>query len=228
MAIPVNPENNPREALIPAEFPFISISSVNCNSLNMSTVTKHTRIRKFYGIASLKTDVIFLSDLRMCNKAGVTDLKFISDTFAINPHCSYNFVHHSRANSRGVGILYKKSLNFTISETEKDPASDNFILVRANVSGQTVILGSVYGPNNRNDDFFVLLCEAIHRLGEHPTVIGGDWNATPSCLPVTDNPDVLNMQEVPNAVHSRKIRELCERFNMAESGPVSCAFSGKN
>ena len=98
----------------PRLMPEITVSAINCNSLNMSTVTKHTRIRKFYGIASLKTDVIFLLDLRMCNKAGVTDMKFISDTFAIKPHCSYNFVHHSRANSRGVGILYKKSLNFTI------------------------------------------------------------------------------------------------------------------
>ena len=96
------------------DFPRISISAVNCNSLNMSTVTKHTRIRKFYGIASLKTDIIFVSDLRMCNKARVTDSKFISETFAINPHCSYNFHHHSNKNSRGVGILIKKIIKLCL------------------------------------------------------------------------------------------------------------------
>jgi hypothetical protein len=59
-------------------FPKITISSVNCNSLNMATTTKHVRMRKFYGICSLKTDIIFLSDLRLCNKSGVTDMKFVN------------------------------------------------------------------------------------------------------------------------------------------------------
>jgi hypothetical protein len=84
--------------------PAVSFASVNCNSLNMATVTKHVRIRKFYGITSLKTDIIFVSDLRMCNKSGLTDKKFIMDTFSVNPYCSYNFYHHSNTNSRGVGI----------------------------------------------------------------------------------------------------------------------------
>jgi len=48
--------------------PDVTISSINCNSFNMGTVTKHARLRKFYGIVSLKMDIIFLSDIRMCNK----------------------------------------------------------------------------------------------------------------------------------------------------------------
>ncbi len=73
MAEPILPEEDAGEPLFTADFPNISISAINCNSLNMSTVTKHLRIRKFYGIASLKTDIVFMSDLRMCNTAGVTD-----------------------------------------------------------------------------------------------------------------------------------------------------------
>jgi hypothetical protein len=56
--------------LLQPEINVISISSVTCNSLNMATATKHVRMRKFYGICSLKTDIIFLSDLRLCNKSG--------------------------------------------------------------------------------------------------------------------------------------------------------------
>jgi hypothetical protein len=48
--------------------PDVTISAINCNSFNMGTVTKHARLRKFYGIVSLKTEIIFLSDIRMCNK----------------------------------------------------------------------------------------------------------------------------------------------------------------
>jgi hypothetical protein len=137
-----------------AEFPSICVSSINCNSLNMSTVTKHVRLRKFYGICSLKSDIIFMCDLRMCNKSGLTDAKFAYDTFATNPYCSYNFFPHS-TNSRGVGILVKKSLNFDCLETKRDEEDNNFILIRAKISNITVIIGSIYGPNKK-DNFFVV------------------------------------------------------------------------
>ena len=96
--LPLNAVNLNVDKLVPE----ISVSAVNCNSLNMGTVTKHTRLRKFYGIVSLKTDVIFLSDTRMCNKSGLTDMRFINDTFAVNPYCSYDFFHKLVKNSRGV------------------------------------------------------------------------------------------------------------------------------
>jgi hypothetical protein len=97
-----------------AEFPYFSISSINCNSLNMATVSKNVRMRKFYGILSLKTDIIFVSDIRLCNKNGVGDLGFANKIFATNPYGSYSFIHNSRTNSRGVGILVKKVLIFRV------------------------------------------------------------------------------------------------------------------
>ena len=45
-------------------FPELSVSSVNCNSLNMSTSSKHNQIKKIYGITKLKSDVILLSDIQ--------------------------------------------------------------------------------------------------------------------------------------------------------------------
>ena len=202
--------------IIFADFPSISVSSINCNSLNMSTVTKHVRLRKFYGICSLKSDIILMCDLRMCNKSGLTDAKFAHDTFATNPYCSYNFFAHSTTNSRGVGILIKKSLNFVCLETKRDEEDNNFILIRARISNITVIIGSIYGPNKKDDNFFRRLHNALSGLGNHPTLIGGDWNATYSCLTVQNNPDVLFMQDVPNLHHSKKIREFCRDFNLSD------------
>jgi hypothetical protein len=68
---------------VPSNFPKISISAVNCNSLNMASVNKQTKIRKFYGIVSLKTDIIFVNDIRMCNKSGLRDLGFIKNILSI-------------------------------------------------------------------------------------------------------------------------------------------------
>jgi len=157
-----------------------------------------------------------MCDLRMCNKSGLTDAKFAHDTFATNPYCSYNFFAHSTTNSRGVGILIKKSLNFVCLETKRDEEDNNFILIRARISNITVIIGSIYGPNKKDDNFFRRLHNALSGLGNHPTIIGGDWNATYSCLNVQNNPDVLFMQDVPNMHHSKKIRELCREFNLTD------------
>jgi hypothetical protein len=102
--------------IVIADFPKVSVSSINCNSLNMSSETKHTRLHKFYGICSLKTDLIFMCDLRMCNKAGLTNLKFANDTFAVDPYCSY----------------------------KRDLVGDNYLLIPAELQNQTVILGTIY------------------------------------------------------------------------------------
>jgi exonuclease III len=152
----------------------------------------------------------------MCNKAGQTDQRFIRETFETNPYCSYNFYHQSVSNKRGVGILVKKTLNFVCLDTERDQISDNYLLIRAQVNGTTVILGSIYGPNTRDDDFFDRLQAGLNRFSGDPVILGGDFNCTVSCLPVRENPDVMNMAELPNLAHSRKLREICNRFDLTD------------
>ncbi len=191
----------------------------------MATVNKQTKIRKFYGIVSLKTDIIFVSDIRMCNKGGVSDIKLIKNIFSTNPYCSYNFYHHSRSSSRGVGILVKKSLNFSCTGESRDPDSDNFLLLRAVVNNSTVILGSVYGPNESNVNFYERLHDSIVAMGNFPCILGGDWNATYSCLPLASNPDVMNMQNLPNINNSRKIKEISNRLGLTD--PFRALFPNK-
>ena len=88
-------------------FPGISISTINCNSLNVSTVTSYHQRLKIYGIVQLKTDFIILSDIRLGKSKNT--ISEINKMFLTNPYCSYNFVHNSTGNSRGVGILIKSS-----------------------------------------------------------------------------------------------------------------------
>ncbi len=96
---------------------------------------------------NLKSDVILLSDIRMCNKGGVSEVKFINNILAVNPYCSYKLYHQSRSNSRGVGILVKKTLNFSCTGKMRDEPTDNYLLLRAEINNCTVIIGSIYGPN---------------------------------------------------------------------------------
>jgi hypothetical protein len=209
--LPILAENFNVRKLVPE----ISISAVNCNSLNMGTVTRHTRVRKFYGIVSLRSDIIFLSDIRMCNKNGTTDMHFIKNTFAVNPYCSYNFYYQSQKNSRGVSILIKKSIVYTILDTWGD-VDDNYLVLKIRIHEYTVILVSIYGPNIRDDDFFNRLTVCIRSAGDFPVIMGGDWNTVYSCSPLAGNIDVLNMSALPNPSNSKKIKEMCECLKLTD------------
>jgi exonuclease III len=108
---------------------------------------------------------------------------------------------------------------------ERDQATDNYLLLRADINSSTVIFGSVYGPNESNPNFYVNLKNSIRRLGDHLCILGGDWNATQSCLPLTSNIDVLNMQALPNITNSKKIKEMCTELGLSD--PFHVLFPNK-
>ena len=121
----------------------ISFSAQNCNSLNVSGLTKNTR-SKVTSILNLNTDIIFLSDIRLGNKS-----KHISDLFRLK----YRFHHNSLLNRRGVAILVRNELDFDITDIVQDQ-DENVIFIAGTHSGMKLILGSVYGPNDNNKSFF--------------------------------------------------------------------------
>jgi hypothetical protein len=133
-------------------FPKLSFAAINCNSLNMSNVGKEIHTRKIYGIVKLKADIIFASDIRLCNRSGYADKKSLETTLAVNPYCSYKMLYNSSKNSRGVAIFYKTSLPFT-EERRVECEDENFLLVLASIRNTTVILGAIYGPNLPDLDF---------------------------------------------------------------------------
>jgi len=127
----------------------LSFASINCNSLNMSSSNKMIQQSKLYGIAKLKADVIFMSDIRLCNRNKVSAMNDISKIFLSNSYCSYIFLHNSTQSKRGTGMLIKSDIPFSeVSRIEDD--GENYLLVRINVKGIDLILRSIYGPNTLN------------------------------------------------------------------------------
>jgi exonuclease III len=134
-------------------FPEITISAINCNSLNLASRGQLNQKLKIYGICKLRTDVVLLSDVRMSNRHGVTDSKYVRESFRINPYCSYSVIHNSTKNKRGVAILIKNSIPFTVDDARADP-DENFLACRLQIKGCTVIIVNVYGPNGNDLQFF--------------------------------------------------------------------------
>jgi exonuclease III len=192
-----------------------SLSSINCNSLNMSNSAKWNQQLKICGITKLKTDIIFLSDIRMSNRNLVSSSEDLKRMFLNNPYEKYDMYANSTKNSRGVGILIKHSLcadilNSSCSEDE------NLLLLHTKIKGTEIVLISIYGPNSNNRDFFTNLGEKLNMYRNLPVLIAGDWNCTFSSSPLATNPDCINMQRLPNALHSNLLSELCENFSLTD------------
>jgi hypothetical protein len=137
----------------PSTAPKISYAAINCNSLNMSTLGSDNHLLKIHGIVSLKTDIIFLSDIRLCNSSGTSNISAVTESFRFNPYCAYRLISHSNSNKRGVGILIKHTLSFSVLDEYRD--EDNNVLgILIDFEGKRVALCAIYGPNRVHEPFF--------------------------------------------------------------------------
>jgi exonuclease III len=195
--------------------PALTFSPINCNSLNVSDLASIHHLVKLYSIAKLKTDVIFISDVRLCNAQGVSNSIKISETFRTNPYGSYSCHFNSKSNKRGVGILIKNNSNISVLQ-EKRREDDNSLLLKISYQGSVFILVSIYGPNLHCPTFFDNLTNDLQNLGDFPVIIGGDWNCTTSPLPPLNNPDTINMNSIPNKRHSNYLQNMCNAVNLTD------------
>jgi exonuclease III len=183
----------------------ISVAAQNCNSLNVSSIKNQDL--KLSAIINYKTDVVLLSDIRLnCKHSTIMDKLGLW----------YTVYYNSSKNSRGVAVLISKQVEHSVAETAVDP-QENALLLKVNVRGKIVILGSVYGPNDNNClPFFTFVNNTLAGWSNIPVILGGDWNATPSSLPVNENPDVAFMPNIPSLVRTEQIRLLCELADLSD------------
>jgi exonuclease III len=181
----------------------------------MSHSTLQNQRQKVNAISGLKSDIIFLSDLRLGNKNLTSSKGDITNLFRVNNNRSYIFETNSTRNKRGVGILIASDLNAVINNTVLDP-EENFIMLNVTLGEKVLTLGSIYGPNEHNPAFFQSLFNAITSLGNVPVVIGGDFNCTVSRDPIDQNIDCLFMHDLPNIRHSIYLAEFCEELGLCD------------
>jgi exonuclease III len=193
-----------------------SISAINCNSLNNSVGNKKLQNLKIYGITALKTDIIFLSDIRLSNRNLISCANDVSKIFLTNQHGQYEFFYNSTKNSRGTGILIKKNFNMQVIDRWDEPGENALLLKISKSSGETFTLGSIYGPNENNPEFFNSLRDKLSEWNTDFNIIGGDFNCLFSTDPVNANIDCFRMTAAPNRNNSLAVQELCEQFNLTD------------
>ena len=176
---------------------------MNVSTINRNSITKATIIQE------IKSDIIFLSDMRLGNQE-----RKISDLFKLN---FYKLIVNSSKSKRGVGILIRNTLDFELLDIYRD-RGENILLLNCKLNKVHLCLGAIYGPNTNNtaDEFFTDLATGLTRFQGIPTVIGGDWNATLSTAPVQSNLDVANMANIPSAMRSERINALSTEFDLMD------------
>jgi len=160
----------------------------------------------------MKTDIIFVSDIRLNSQVQHAAINDIKKRFALK---GYNFYHNSTGASRGVGILISKKLNCSILNERRDLIG-NFLILLVDIQGFEMVIGSIYGPNDENLDFFNDLEQTVQQLGDKPRILGGDWNLTWDNRAVNQNIDVLNMRDIPSKRKSDRIRILADDLDMTD------------
>jgi exonuclease III len=181
----------------------------------MSTIGTSNHLLKIHGIVSIKSDIILLSDIRLCNSAGVSNAHEVINSFRINPYCAYDFYSNSRRNKRGVGILLKQSLPFSVHAVYKDE-EDNILGLQLELNGKIFGICAIYGPNQYCPTFFDDLRTCIRTVSQNTVILGGDWNCTYSYENDESNIDIINMRTPPNVRHSNLLNALCEEFELSD------------
>lgn len=139
----------------------LSCATQNVNSLNISTNCPK-QLKKINAIASLNSDIIFLSDTRLnTNTHGpCADLENI---FLYTKGKQYNFHYNSKGSSRGVGILISTKVNINVIDMYRDD-DDNILGVLCESEGAHLLLISVYGHNtNTNSHIFLITLTNVSR-----------------------------------------------------------------
>jgi exonuclease III len=183
----------------------LTFASQNCNSLNISTHCPN-QVKKISAILALQASIIFLSDLRLNSDKVKSENLF-------SPH--YTLYSNSRQSKRGTGILIKNNLSHTVISEYHDNIG-NIMGLLVKFDSNSLLILSVYGPNNNDESFFNTLRQILKENLEFPVVAGGDWNLT-VCTDSNDkNIDTLNMVSPPSLFRSRLLAEICETHNLTD------------
>jgi hypothetical protein len=77
-------------------------------------------------------------------------------------------------------------------------------------------IGSIYGPNEDNPEFFEQIKTNLRILISDYEVIGRDWNTTLDTRNSRVNIDTLHMPSIPSARRSALLDELCTEHKLVD------------
>jgi exonuclease III len=193
------------------KFPKLNFACQNVCSLNISKPNKKTH-SKIITVTKTGADIIFLSDTRLNSDKQIAG---VNDIVKKIRFMGYSFYHDSRKNSRGVAVLLSNRINYAIKDTFCDE-NCNMLLQKLVIGNISITLGSIYGPNDDDENFFNQLEHGIDMFNSDFVILGGDWNATYDIRNNRHNLDFLNTIGIPSVRRSAWLNRLCTRKSLED------------
>ena len=189
----------------------MNFASQNVLSLNISSKNCKTD-QKILAITKNNNDVILLSDTRLNSTKQNASTHDLTKKFLLK---GYVLFHNSKSASRGVCILIKNDLSYTVHNEYRD-FNDNYLILDLTINSKRFTLGAVYGPNEDDMDFYNNLERDIAALNNRCIIVSGDWNATWDPSPVLHNIDTINMRNIPSKRRSERINALARNLSLTD------------
>ena len=87
---------------------------------------------------------------------------------------------HGRTGARGIAILIKTNLNYTILDTKKDK-DGRIIIIKICIKDTIYVIANIYAPNADNPTFFIELYNLLGNFENNNTIIGGGFQFGTEC-----------------------------------------------
>lgn len=112
--------------------------------------------------------------------------------------------------ARGTAILFKNSFELKIHKSIAD-IKGNFILLDVTIENFRLTLGSVYGPNSDDPNFYHQLNTKIKELHNDNVILTGDWN-------ILQDPQIdgKNYKNTNNPKAREALRKTMSDLNLAD------------
>ena len=138
---------------------------MNCRGM----ASREKRVDPFRKWKKEQFDIILLQDTHL----SATTVLQVKEEWEFKCINSTHSTH-----SRGTSILINNTFEYHIGQIKVDPGG-NFVLVELKLSKDFVFLiGSIYGPNEDNPNFYRSLELDITNFGNPNIILAGDWNST--------------------------------------------------
>jgi exonuclease III len=181
----------------------LTFSTINCNSMNVSTLGNRNSktYLKIEGVTGKRADIILITDIRAKNK-GEEQKRM----FGLTRNGSYKLYLNSSKESRGVGVAIKRNIYHDIRRTYNGTGDENVLLLDVIIKNVRLTVGTVYGPNNNDVEFYNRIRRHIASWG-NKCIIGGDFNTILSTDRGIRNLDREGGDRVPNRQNSNVLND---------------------
>ena len=181
----------------------IKIISLNCRGL----ANREKRQDLFSKFKEDNIDLAMLQDIHWDTRTAF----LAKEEWGYKIFCSPFNTH-----SRGTAILINNTFEFETDNIIVDPA-ENYTFVELTLhNGFSLVIGSVYGPNNDRPEFITKITQEIQSIENPNILVVGDWNCTRSFK--IDN---LNYITQNNTRMTKEITNMCTTLNLVDAWRIN-------